>query len=147
MTELAEPDDTNYSRRRWLIAVLPFILLVSLLRPVLCDSAVRGLYPASPSARLTFYLGTHMPHWLTSSRFPLFVSHKRLARYKRLPVARCRWALDSGAFSELSTHGRWTVTPTSMCRPSDATEMKSAALTGSPRKIGCAAVARRAASH
>ena len=60
----------------------------------------------------TFYLGTHQPSWLTSSKFPLFISHKRLARYKRrLPVARCRWALDSGAFSELSTYGRWTVTP------------------------------------
>jgi hypothetical protein len=60
---------------------------------------------------LTFYLGTHLPHWLASSRFPLFISHKRLVRSKRLPVARCRWALDSGAFNELSTHGRWTLTP------------------------------------
>jgi hypothetical protein len=59
----------------------------------------------------TFYLGTHLPHWLASSRFPLFISHKRLARYKHLPVARCRWALDSGAFSELSAHGRWTLSP------------------------------------
>jgi hypothetical protein len=59
----------------------------------------------------TFYLGTHLPHWLASSQFPLFISHKRLCRYKRLPVARCRWALDSGAFSELSGHGLWTLTP------------------------------------
>jgi hypothetical protein len=44
-------------------------------------------------------------------RIPLFVSHRRLARYRPLPVARCRWALDSGAFSELSIHGRWTLTP------------------------------------
>lgn len=42
---------------------------------------------------------------------PLFVSHKRLVRYKRLPVARTSWALDSGAFSELSRHGRWTLSP------------------------------------
>jgi hypothetical protein len=27
------------------------------------------------------------------------------------PVARCRWALALGAFSELSTHGRWTLEP------------------------------------
>src|ERR1039458_6582332 len=52
-----------------------------------------------------------MPHWLTSSRFPLCVSHRRLMRYRHLPVARCRWALDSGAFSELSAYGRWTLTP------------------------------------
>jgi hypothetical protein len=71
----------------------------------------RVSHHALPSAPPTFYLGTHLPHWLASSRFPLFVSHKRLARYKHLPVARCRWALDSGAFSELSAHGRWTLTP------------------------------------
>lgn len=65
----------------------------------------------SQSAWPTFYLGTHMPHWLASSHFPLFSSHKRLARYRKLPVAHCRWALDSGAFSELSVYGRWTLTP------------------------------------
>jgi hypothetical protein len=42
--------------------------------------------------------------------FPLFVSHRRLARYRHLPVASHQWALDSGAFSELATHGRWTLT-------------------------------------
>jgi hypothetical protein len=61
--------------------------------------------------RFTFYLGTHEPSWLARVRFPLFVSHRRLRRYQRLPVARCAWALDSGAFSELSSYGRWTVTP------------------------------------
>lgn len=40
---------------------------------------------------------------------PLFVSHARLAHYKRLPRARTTWALDSGAFSEISKHGRWTI--------------------------------------
>lgn len=58
-----------------------------------------------------FYLGTHEPAWLGRVSFPLFVSHRRLVRYRRLPIARCRWALDSGAFSELSTYGRWTLTP------------------------------------
>jgi hypothetical protein len=61
--------------------------------------------------RYRFYLGTHNAAWLSQVNFPLFVSHRRLARYRRLPVARCQWALDSGAFTELSTHGRWTVTP------------------------------------
>jgi len=58
-----------------------------------------------------FYLGTHEPSWLSRVRVPLFVSHRRLARYRRLPVARCPWALDSGAFSELTTYGRWTLAP------------------------------------
>lgn len=71
----------------------------------------RGSHQLRRSACPTFYLGTYLPHWLASSTFPLFVSHKRLARYKRLPVARYRWALDSGAFSELAACGRWTLTP------------------------------------
>ena len=68
------------------------------------DGATRGV-------GCTFYLGVHEPVWLARVRFPLFVSHCRLRRYARLPVARCRWALDSGAFSELAKHGKWTVAP------------------------------------
>ncbi len=66
---------------------------------------------ARSSQGLTFYLGTHEPAWLGRLSIPLFVSHRRLARYRKLPVARCRWALDSGAFSELAAYGRWTLTP------------------------------------
>jgi hypothetical protein len=54
-----------------------------------------------------FYLGTHMPHWLRDSNVPLFVSHRRLKRYRTLPVAATRWALDSGGFTELSMYGEW----------------------------------------
>jgi hypothetical protein len=58
-----------------------------------------------------FYLGTHQPHWLWTAGFPLFVSHRQLARrHGPLWPAACRWALDSGGFTELSLHGRW-VTP------------------------------------
>jgi len=70
-------------------------------------------------ARFRFFLGTHHPHWLSDSRFadvPLFVSHRTLARYKRLPRAVGLWALDSGGFTELSMHGRWTVTPRDYAR-------------------------------
>lgn len=42
---------------------------------------------------------------------PLFVSRRRLARYKNLPQAVTDWALDSGGFSELSLFGCWTITP------------------------------------
>jgi hypothetical protein len=61
-----------------------------------------------------FYLGTHQPAWLTRARVPLFVSDVRLRTYKDFetgPRARASWALDSGGFTELSTHGRWTVEP------------------------------------
>jgi hypothetical protein len=59
----------------------------------------------------TFYLGTHQPGWLGWAGVPLFVSDVRLRDYKTLPVAVAPWALDSGGFSELQRHGRWTVTP------------------------------------
>jgi hypothetical protein len=58
-----------------------------------------------------FLLGTHMPGWLTKAGVPLFVSDVRLRGYKTLPVAAAPWALDSGGFSELQYHGRWTTTP------------------------------------
>lgn len=61
---------------------------------------------------MIFYLGTHMPHWLGILDVPLFVSHRRLAGRRTLPVARGPWALDSGGFSELSMFGQWRTSPT-----------------------------------
>ena len=61
---------------------------------------------------MKFYLGTHHPHWLRDARFAdvsLFVSHRQIGRYKTLPRAVGAWALDSGGFTELSMHGRWTL--------------------------------------
>ena len=59
----------------------------------------------------TFFLGTHQPGWLNHARVPLFVCDVRLRVYKTLPRAAAPWALDSGGFSELQNHGRWTVAP------------------------------------
>src|SRR5437763_3121324 len=59
----------------------------------------------------TFYLGAHHPHWLALLDLPLFVSRRRLAGRRTLPRARAAWALDSGGFTELSMHGRWTLAP------------------------------------
>ena len=60
---------------------------------------------------MRFYLGTHQVCWLERTDVPLFISHRRLQAYKRLPRARGQWALDSGGFTELSMHGEWTVSP------------------------------------
>lgn len=60
---------------------------------------------------MRFYLGTHRPRWLASLAVPLFVSRRTLAPLRRLPRARALWALDSGGFTELTIHGRWTVAP------------------------------------
>ena len=65
----------------------------------------------SPALGPVFYLGAHQPHWLWRVDWPLFVSHRQLARRKTLHPATCRWALDSGGFTELSLHGRWVTTP------------------------------------
>lgn len=59
------------------------------------------------SPRMVFYTGAHQPHWLWQAGFPLFVSHRQLARKRTLRPALARWALDSGGFTELSMHGRW----------------------------------------
>jgi hypothetical protein len=61
----------------------------------------------------TIYTGSHMPGWAWSGAadFRLFLSHRRLARYKRLKPSRVQWALDSGGFSELSLFGEWRTTP------------------------------------
>ncbi len=59
---------------------------------------------------MRFYLGIHQPAWLAKTAVPVFVSRVRLAGRKTLPVASAPWALDSGGFSELSKHGRFTVT-------------------------------------
>jgi hypothetical protein len=62
-----------------------------------------------------FYLGTHVVTWLRQRQFagvPLFVSRRQLMK-GRLPYAAkgVTWALDSGAFSEIDLHGKWTWTP------------------------------------
>jgi hypothetical protein len=69
-----------------------------------CTAQVRG--PA-------FLPGTHQASWLWDDRVtcPLFVSRRRLARYKKFRKATHPWALDSGGFTELSTYGRWTIGP------------------------------------
>lgn len=64
----------------------------------------------------TFYLGTHHPDWLARAGVPLFVSRTRLVKRRTFPRATSRWALDSGGFTELSKHGRWTVSAATYAR-------------------------------
>jgi hypothetical protein len=63
-------------------------------------------------AALGFFLGCHHPHWLRAAEVPLFISDRRLRDYRTLPRAAGSWALDSGGFTELSTHGSWDQGPT-----------------------------------
>lgn len=59
---------------------------------------------------MRFWLGTHETSWLSKVDVPLFISHNRLRLRASMPVASCDWALDSGGFTEVGTHGgyRWT---------------------------------------
>jgi hypothetical protein len=62
----------------------------------------------------TFYLGTHRPNWLWdgSMPFPLMASDRTLREVVNLrPATAPEWSLDSGGFTELSSYGRWTVSP------------------------------------
>jgi hypothetical protein len=56
-----------------------------------------------------------MPSWLWKPEFvdvPLFLCHRQLrTRVSPYPKATTRYAVDSGAYSELTRHGRWTETP------------------------------------
>jgi hypothetical protein len=57
----------------------------------------------------TFYLGTHIPAWLGKVEFPLFLSRRRLNKQSTWRESSGKWALDSGAFTELNQYGKWTV--------------------------------------
>lgn len=65
------------------------------------------MIPAANAPR--FYLGTHRVAWLDRTDVPLFLSAVQLRGRRSFPRARGPWALDSGSFSELALHGRWTI--------------------------------------
>src|ERR1700735_31121 len=55
---------------------------------------------------MKFYLGTG-DNWFDKTDVPLFVSRRTLAKRKTLPRCTSSWALDSGGFTRLLTHGSW----------------------------------------
>jgi hypothetical protein len=57
---------------------------------------------------MLFYLGVHRPVWLAQAGVPLFLSYSTMKTVRSLPRALDRWALDSGAYTEMR-HGGWTV--------------------------------------
>jgi hypothetical protein len=56
-----------------------------------------------------FFTGVYMPNWLNDIDVAAFVSDTRLRDRVTLPVAKNRVAYDSGGFSQLQQHGRWTI--------------------------------------
>jgi hypothetical protein len=57
---------------------------------------------------MLFYLGAPRPSWLGEAGVPLFVSYNTIGSAKRLPRAIDRWALDSGAYSQMKKGG-WDI--------------------------------------
>ncbi|MET9874457.1 hypothetical protein ABZZ36_07490 [Actinacidiphila glaucinigra] len=62
-------------------------------------------------ARVRFYLTTHKRHWVRLTSVPLFLKSEHFTIARTLPEALGPYAVDSGGFSELQRHGRWTRTP------------------------------------
>ncbi|MGW3430602.1 deazapurine DNA modification protein DpdA family protein [Streptomyces melanosporofaciens] len=60
---------------------------------------------------MRFYLTTHKKHWLRETSLPLFLKSEHLASAVKPLRAIGRYAVDSGGFTELQRHGRWTRTP------------------------------------
>ena len=60
--------------------------------------------------RPLFFLGAK-PHLLAHTDAPLFVANPNLMDLGRLPQARGPASVDSGGFTELQRHGRWTRSP------------------------------------
>ena len=60
-----------------------------------------------------FYVGTNNPSWLWGkpNTNPLFVSARRIRRYKKLKPANISWSCDSGGFTELTKYDKWMTTP------------------------------------
>lgn len=58
------------------------------------------------NAEPTFYLGAK-PNFIYHTDKPLFVADPHLRNRKNLPRARGPIAIDSGGFTQLSTHGTW----------------------------------------
>jgi len=61
----------------------------------------------------TFYVGTNNPSWLWGkpSQHPLFISVRRINKYKKLKKTNVSWCLDSGGFTELTMFNEWRTTP------------------------------------
>ncbi|WP_234381164.1 DUF7221 family queuine tRNA-ribosyltransferase-like protein [Streptomyces sp. NRRL F-5122] len=60
---------------------------------------------------MRFYLTTHKRHWVRLTKVPLFLKSEHFVNAVKLDEARGPYAVDSGGFSELQRHGRWTRTP------------------------------------
>jgi hypothetical protein len=65
---------------------------------------------------VTFYLGVDRPAWLARLGIPLFVSYRALTHQQTVRPAVDRWAMDSGAYTEITMNGRHTTSVATYAR-------------------------------
>ena len=65
----------------------------------------------SCSENFTFYVGMHQPAQAQFIESPVMISYNRLRTRKSMIPGLSRWMLDSGAFSEVTTHGGYRDEP------------------------------------
>lgn len=73
------------------------------------DACLGGAQPVDGFA----WVGTPELSWLGRddlADIPWFISRRRLDRQRRWPHAKGMWAMDSGAYTEASMFGQWTIT-------------------------------------
>ncbi len=102
----------------------------------------------------TFYLGARYCHWIGRATAPVFVTRGVFFRDRAtFPKARVPWALDSGAYTELKRHGRWTLPAAQYAREAqtfhrDAGRMNFAACQDWPTDpVSLARTGRTVADH
>lgn len=84
-------------------------------QPALAGRAAVAAPPSSVGSsraeQMRFYTTTPKKHWLRLTDVPLFLKSEHLRTAVKPLRAIGRYAVDSGGFSELQRHGRWTRTP------------------------------------
>ncbi|MEU1460215.1 hypothetical protein ABZ467_05915 [Streptomyces sp. NPDC005727] len=78
-------------------------------QPIALPRALPAGAPAASGMR--FYLTTHKRHWIKLTDVPLFLKAEHFTAAAKLYPALGPYAVDSGGFSELQRHGRWTRPP------------------------------------
>lgn len=60
---------------------------------------------------MKFYVGTWQPKHIERTDQPLMISFRWIRKRKKPIEQRAELALDSGGFTEIATHGKWTISP------------------------------------
>ena len=60
---------------------------------------------------MKFYIGTWQPKHIERTSQPLMISYRWIKNRRKPIEQKAELALDSGGFTEIATHGKWTISP------------------------------------